>query len=112
MAHEKAFLENLCALDRGRGGGRGAFRFLTRDGTEIYSRVIEQPPFSPPAVVFPVVWSILFLLMGVSSARIYAAPASADRTRGLLIFALSWRLISSGAFFSSISRTSVLPFSG
>ena len=50
--------------------------------------MIRQPPLSPPAIVFPIVWSILFLLMGVSAARIYAAPASPDRTRGLRLFAI------------------------
>ncbi len=62
--------------------------FLTRDGAEVYSEMIRQPPLSPPAIVFPIVWSILFLLMGVSAARIYAAPASPDRTRGLRLFAI------------------------
>lgn len=27
---------------------------------------IEKPPFSPPGIVFPIVWSILYLLMGIS----------------------------------------------
>ena len=31
-----------------------------------------QPPLSPPVWVFPVVWSILFTLMGISAARVYA----------------------------------------
>lgn len=62
--------------------------FLTRDGAEIYSETIRQPPLSPPAIVFPIVWGILFLLMGVSAARIYGTPASPDRTRALRIFAV------------------------
>ena len=62
--------------------------FLTRDGAEVYSEMIRQPPLSPPAIVFPIVWSILFLLMGVSAARIYAAPASPARTRGLRVLIL------------------------
>lgn len=62
--------------------------FLTRDGAESYSETIRQPPLSPPAIVFPIVWGILFLLMGVSAARIYGAPASPDRARALRIFAV------------------------
>ena len=62
--------------------------FLTRDGAESYSETIRQPPLSPPAIVFPIVWGILFLLMGASAARIYGAPASPDRTRALRIFAV------------------------
>ena len=62
--------------------------FLTRDGAESYSETIRQPPLSPPAIVFPIVWGILFLLMGVSAARIYWAPASPDRTRALRMLIL------------------------
>lgn len=32
----------------------------------IYSSII-QPPFSPPAIVFPVVWTVLYALMGISA---------------------------------------------
>lgn len=27
----------------------------------------NKPPFSPPSIVFPIVWSILYLLMGISA---------------------------------------------
>ena len=60
--------------------------FLTREGTKIYSASIEQPPLSPPMIVFPIVWGVLFLLMGVGAARVYRKPPSGDRTRGLILF--------------------------
>lgn len=28
-------------------------------------KVIKKPPLAPPAIVFPIVWSILYLLMGI-----------------------------------------------
>ena len=28
--------------------------------------MLDQPPLSPPSVLFPIVWSILYVLMGVS----------------------------------------------
>jgi len=34
------------------------------------------PPLSPPAWVFPIVWSILFLLMGISAAKVYQSRCS------------------------------------
>ena len=39
-----------------------------------------SPPLTPPAWVFPVVWTILFVLMGFSAAQVYlrAAPGSGD----------------------------------
>lgn len=60
--------------------------FLTREGTMLYQQTIIKPPLSPPALVFPIVWSILFVLMGIGAARIYLAPASADRRQALILF--------------------------
>ena len=39
---------------------------VTRGGMESFSE-IKQPPLSPPMWLFPVVWSILFTLMGIAS---------------------------------------------
>ena len=60
--------------------------WLTREGSKLYSETIVQPPLSPPGFVFPIVWGILFALMGISGARIYLAPASGARSRSLLLF--------------------------
>jgi tryptophan-rich sensory protein len=60
--------------------------FLTRDGTEIYAEILQKPPLSPPGWVFGVVWTILYALMGISAARIYTAPPSPARSRGLNLF--------------------------
>jgi len=35
-----------------------------------------QPPLSPPACLFPVVWTILFTLMGISAARVYLSDCA------------------------------------
>ena len=64
----------------------GLSGWLTRDGAKIYSQSIVQPPLSPPPLVFPIVWAILFALMGIGAARVFLAPASAARTRGLRLF--------------------------
>ncbi|MBQ2061827.1 MAG: tryptophan-rich sensory protein [Oscillospiraceae bacterium] len=53
--------------------------FLTREGTRLYNASAVKPALSPPSVVFPIVWSILFALMGVGAARIFGAEPSADR---------------------------------
>ena len=66
----------------------GLSGWLTREGTELYRTAIIKPPLSPPGIVFPIVWSILFALMGVGAARIYLSPASNTRSRALGIFLL------------------------
>lgn len=60
--------------------------WLTRTGTKVYQETITQPPLSPPGMLFPIVWGILFALMGIGAARIYLSPASTLRSRSLLLF--------------------------
>ncbi len=43
---------------------------ITRNSMEDFSN-LAQPPLSPPGGLFPVVWTILFLLMGIGSALVY-----------------------------------------
>lgn len=38
-------------------------------------KVLNQPPLSPPGWVFPVVWTILYLLMGEASYRIWVSDS-------------------------------------
>lgn len=64
----------------------GLSGWLIRDSTALYNQTIIQPPFSPPDWVFPVVWTILFALMGIGAARVYLAPPSNARSLGLNLF--------------------------
>ena len=45
---------------------------LTGDFSQSYS-VIVKPPLSPPGILFPIVWTILYALMGVSAFIIFKA---------------------------------------
>ena len=60
--------------------------WLTSAATAAYSTSIVKPPLSPPGWVFPVVWTILFALMGIGAARIYLSPPSSARSLGLNLF--------------------------
>ena len=60
--------------------------WLTRDGTALYSETMIKPPLSPPAIVFPIVWTILYALMGISAARIRLAPNSRAQNQGINFF--------------------------
>lgn len=62
--------------------------WLNRAGTKRYEAEAAKPPLTPPAAVFPVVWAVLYALMGIGAARVYLAPASAQRTRALGLFAV------------------------
>ena len=58
---------------------------LSMNGMERFAS-LKQPPLSPPGWLFPVVWSILYVLMGISAARIYLANDK-DSSQALWIFA-------------------------
>ena len=44
-----------------------------------------RPALSPPAWLFPIVWGVLFLLMGISTARVQLGGAP-DRADALFLF--------------------------
>ena len=73
-------------MDRTVGGVGALSGWLSREGSRIFSEAVSQPPLSPPAWVFPVVWTILYTLMGISAARISLAPQSRERSTGLNLF--------------------------
>ena len=51
--------------------GVGALSALfTRGNMDIYDR-IQTPPLAPPGILFPIVWTVLYTLMGISSTIIY-----------------------------------------
>ena len=73
--------------------------FLTREGTKIYAETIIKPPLSPPAIVFPIVWVILYALMGYCAARVSLTRPSKDRRTAIyfyvaqLVFNFFWSII-------------------
>lgn len=44
--------------------------FLTKDSMKLFES-LNKPGFAPPAIVFPIVWPILYLLMGIAAYRIW-----------------------------------------
>ena len=48
----------------------GLSALLTKDNMNIYDK-ITTPSFAPPAIVFPIAWGILYVLMGISMAIVY-----------------------------------------
>lgn len=77
----------------------GLSGWLTREGSRIFSETVVQPPLSPPAAVFPIVWSILYALMGIGAARIWRSTPSPERSKSLNLFIIQlvvnffWSLI-------------------
>ena len=87
----------------------GGLATLLSGGTEIYT-VLNKPPLAPPGWLFPLVWTILYLLMGYASYRVlenanrgearfkalvlYGAQLLANFIWPLLFFGGMWLLVS------------------
>ena len=62
--------------------------YITRDSMDIYSEIIN-PPLAPPAILFPIVWTILFILMGISAANVYVNRKNGDAGTALTVYAIN-----------------------
>ena len=47
-----------------------------------------KPLFTPPAIVFPIVWTILYILLGISSYLVYKSY-DLDKNKTLIIYAVN-----------------------
>ena len=64
--------------------------YLTKDSMSLYQELVK-PPLTPPGWIFPVVWTILFVLMGISAYLIYVSD-SKDKNQALQIYAIQLML--------------------
>lgn len=62
----------------------GISSFVTNDQMSIYSK-LNRPSLAPPGYFFPIIWTILFVLMGISSYFIYISDTP-KRENALLIY--------------------------
>lgn len=56
--------------------------FLTRNSMSVF-QLLKKPPFSPPGWLFPVVWTILFVLMGIASYLVITSNFSKQQVNAL-----------------------------
>ena len=70
-------------LITGAVGGLSAL--LTNMGMDSY-KAAEKPPLTPPDIVFPIVWSVLFTLMAISAARVWLTDNSRLRTHAMIVY--------------------------
>ena len=74
--------------------------FFTRGDMQIYSDIVK-PPLAPPALIFPIVWTVLYILMGISSGIIYtykdAMPVEVRRALNVyassLVVNFAWSVV-------------------
>lgn len=78
-------------------GTGGLSAFLTKDSMSVYSD-INRPALSPPGEIFPAVWSILFVLMGIAATLVWCSNGRTIDSALLfygaqLVFNFCWSII-------------------
>ena len=65
---------------------------ITLKNMSLYEEIIS-PPLAPPAILFPIVWSILYTLMGISAAMIFNRRKKFSKESQDALFTYSGSLI-------------------
>lgn len=86
----------------------GLSALATANNMNIYDK-ITTPPLSPPGWLFPVVWTILFVLMGVSAAIVFTSN-SPQKDDSLFIYAVSLVLNFSWSIFFFNMQSFIVAF--
>ena len=68
----------------------GISAFLTRGSMEVFES-LNQPPLSPPGWLFPIVWTILYTLMGIASYLVLESNADPDKISSAMTIYI-WQL--------------------
>lgn len=101
----KLILCVLVVMVLGASGG-----FVTVKSIPGWYAGLEKPPGTPPNTVFGPVWSVLYLMIGVSLSRVWHfAPAGPEKRRALIRFAiqlvlnLAWSPVFFGAHLVAVA---------
>lgn len=70
----------------------GLSALLTGNSMDIYN-TFEKPALAPPGIVFPIVWTVLYTLMGVSSAIVYNDQNSTNRAKNRALITYGIQLV-------------------
>ena len=67
-------------------GVGGLSSIITSNSSDIYQN-LNQPPLAPPSWLFPVVWTILYILMGISAYIVYESDYP-SKNKALTVYAI------------------------
>ena len=64
-------------------GVGGISALLTMGAMDSFGQ-LKSPPLSPPAILFPIVWTVLYILMGVASYLVFRSGAPTEEVKEAL----------------------------
>lgn len=80
----------------------GLAGFISSGSMDVFS-ALTKPPLSPPGWLFPVVWTVLYIMMGAASYLIYTSRAPAaqiNKTLKLYALQLGFNFLWTFLFFN------------
>lgn len=89
------------------GGAAGA---AARAGMDAYD-LLTKPPATPPDRLFPVVWTLLYLLMGIAMGRVWRAASGSARRQAAALWWSSSASTVFGRWCFSCGRSTARRFS-
>ena len=75
----------------------GVVGFITSGFIDYNS--LQNPPLAPPSILFPIVWTILYIRMGVSYGRLKSKELTDDKVNMIYYLQLGINLLWSFFFF-------------
>jgi tryptophan-rich sensory protein len=72
---------------------------FTTEAIPTWYATLNQPSFNPPSWVFGPVWTILYIILGISLFLIWELPPSKERRQAILIFMVQLLLNFCWSFF-------------
>lgn len=63
----------------------GAIGSLLGGSMSIFDNLLK-PSFAPPAILFPIVWAVLYILMGISAFLVYISDSKYKKTALIIYF--------------------------
>ena len=67
----------------------GALSSLLSGNFSSFYSELNKPPFAPPGILFPIVWAILYAIMGISAYMIFFSDAdTGDKKKTLTLYAV------------------------
>lgn len=77
----------------------------TTDSISMWYSTIQKPSFNPPNYLFGPVWTVLYILMGISLYMILQTPKSDMRSKSIVLFAIQLILNLSWSFIFFIAQS-------
>lgn len=63
----------------------GVSALISKNGMETF-QTLNKPPLSPPDRLFPIVWTLLYIMMGIASYLIFTAEGDIEDRKSSLMF--------------------------